>query len=138
MKKITAMIAVLAILLCSISACSQRTYEDGYEEGYADGYGEGFYEGRSEGYDEGYDHGYDYAQYDISIDDILAEAEHEASRYASRHGNWHPEEAWEIIEAYRNYQPFYQDGSMPTHQDYQDAINSLIYFYEYFYGRHYE
>lgn len=138
MKKITAMIAVLAILCCFLSACGQPTYEDGYEEGHADGYLEGYDEGYDEGYEEGYDHGYDYAQYDISIDDILAEAEHEASKYASREGNWHPEEAWGVIEAYHNHEPFYENGSPPSYQDYLDAINSMIYFYEYFYGGHYE
>ena len=69
-KKVIATIAVL-IVLCSLSACSVETYEDGYEDGYTDGYDEGWNEGFDDGYDErsfwsdtedsdaGYDAGYE-------------------------------------------------------------------------------
>ena len=47
------------MVLCSLSACTQETYEDGYEDGYADG----FFEGQIDGYSEGIAE----AQHDIAF-----------------------------------------------------------------------
>ena len=71
MKKFATIIAILFLVLCSLSACGKGTYEDGYEDGYDAGYevgcergydigyDDGFDEGYNEGYDEGYYEGFD-------------------------------------------------------------------------------
>ena len=119
-------------LVFSLTSCfSQESYTDdsssvdlAYDDGYYDGYDDGYYDGSEEGW------------YD-NIDEIGWFFEEEAVHYAAEHGGWHPEEAWGLIEAYQNNEPFYEDGSPPSKQDYFDAIESLIYFYEYFYGKKY-
>ena len=67
MKKLTLMIAILS-LLCSFSACTVETYEDGFEDGHKAGYEEGYEEGRSKGYHAGYklgrSTGYDAGYFD--------------------------------------------------------------------------
>ena len=62
MKKIIAMIAILAILFCSLSACGKGTFEDGYEAGYDKGLKEGYETGYDDGLNSGYDEGF-YAGY---------------------------------------------------------------------------
>ena len=111
------------------AASNSVSYQDGYDKGY----------------DSGFDEGYNYGREDDAFfnrDDNMAEIaydlEYEAVHYAVEQGGWHPEEACMIIEAYQNNEPFYKNGSPPSEQDYLDAIDSLIYFYEYFYCNMYE
>lgn len=141
MKKLIAMIT-LSLLLCSLSACTQGAYESSYQEGYSDGYSaaeiemeylleEEFLEGYDLGYEEGYwDAKQEYSDY--------WELEQEAIHYAREYSEWSPEEAWMVIEAYQNNEPFHVDGSSPSKEEYLDAIDSLIYFYDYFYSRKYK
>jgi hypothetical protein len=112
-------------------------YLEDYNDGYDEGYDEGYYEGYYEGYDEGHYDGI-YYDWEENIHEIAVELEYDAIHYAVENGGWHPEEAWMIIEAYQNNEPFYKDGSPPSKQDYFDAIDSLIYFYDYFYSARYE
>ena len=147
MKKLTTMIAMLTLALC-LSACNARSYEEGYADGYNDGYSDAEFEigclvedEFQDGYEAGYEDGYDDGSVEGWINNIEDPGRYfkeEAVHYASEHSEWHPEEAWYIIEAYHNNEPFYENGSPPSKQDYLNAIDSLIYFYEYFYGRHYE
>lgn len=124
MKRYFFVIAVIAILICGLSSCGKSDYvrdqeakeEAIYQRGYEDGYDEGYFYGYEDGYNDG--------ESDIVIEAIF---------YAKEKGGWHPEEAWMIIEAYRNKEPFYEDGSSPSKQDYYEAIDSLIYFFEFFY-----
>ena len=111
--------------------------DDSYYEGYNDVYDEGYNDGIELGYNEGHHDGI-YYDWEENIDEIGSYFEQEAVYYDKDNGGWHPEEAWEIIEAYQNNEPFYSDGSQPSKQDYMDAINSLIYFYDYFYSERYE
>lgn len=142
MKRLIAMV-IIAIVLCSFSACTQEAYETtSYADGYSDGYSEAEFELQYlldeeflYGYDCGYDDGYREAEEEYSDYGWL---EFEASHYARDHSGWNPEEAWALIEAYHNNEPFYADGSYPSKEDYLDAINSLIYFYNYFYSKEYE
>lgn len=106
-------------------------YDDSYIEGYDDGYSEGYDEGLSIGRDYGYEEGIDDGWID-NIEEPANYLEYEAVHYAIDHGGLHPEEAWMLIEAYQNNEPFYEDGSSPSEQDYIAAIDSLIYFYDYF------
>ena len=138
-------IGVLAFYIVTVaSSCNKHTVpevDDSYYEGYDDGYDDGYDCGHDDGYYEGYDRGHDDGIYDDwydNIDEIGWYFEDEAVHYAKEQGGWHPEEAWMIIEAYRNNEPFYQDGSPPSKQDYIDAIDTLIYFYDYFYSARYE
>ena len=139
MKKFAAIIAVLSLVLC-LSACGKGYYEDGYADGYADGYSDAESDMQYLIEDkclEWYDMGYDDGWVD-NIDEIGRFFEEEAVDFVRDHCEWHPEEAVGIIEAYQNNESFYEDGSHPSRQDYLDAIDSLIYFYEYFYGSYYE
>ena len=117
-------LAVVAVL--SLTACSSYgSYNDGYAEGYADGVYDGYIQG--EDYDTWYEAGYSDGRMDGSV------LEEKAIRYAREYSEWSPEEAMDVIDAYQNNQPFWQDGSSPTHEDYMEAIESLYRFYEYFY-----
>ena len=136
MKKYFAILSALAILLCCLSACVgksdyAREKEAKEEAIYQRGYDAGYEDGHWEGYDNGYDEGY----YDGERDgEWLVD---KAIFYAGEKGGWHPEEAWMIIEAYRNKEPLYGD-SIPSEQDYEDAVNSLIFFFDYFYSKNYD
>ena len=135
MKQTAAMLTVLMLVLC-LSACSKPTYEEGYEDGYSDAESDMQYlieEECLEWYDMGYDDGWV-----DNIGEIGRYFEEEAVDYVREYCEWHPEEAVCIIEAYQNNESFYEDGSPPSRQDYLDAIDSLVYFYNYFYGSYYE
>ena len=67
MKKLIAVIAVIAMALCSLSACELKPYEDDYDEGYSYGWEAGYDAGWVAGYDEGYYEGIAEAQNDIAF-----------------------------------------------------------------------
>ena len=92
-------------------------YEDSEDNSYETGYLEGFYEGYDQGFNE------------------IENAVEEAIDYAEY---FHPEEAMWIIEMYQTKVSYYPDGSLPTKEEYRQAIDSLIDFYEYFYNCKYE
>lgn len=96
-----------------------------WEDGYEAGYDEGFYDGCNAGFDE--------------MEGIVEAA----IDYVIENGGWHPgDEALPIIEMYRTKISYHPDGSLPTKEEYYEAINSLIYFYEFFeyglYERYYD
>lgn len=126
MKKIAAIIT-LVFFAISLSACGLKPYESDYDEGYEYGYEYGY----ERGYESGFEDGYSEGQMDGSA------IEYEGIYYAVDNSGWSPEEAMIIIDAYQNGKPFWGDGSLPSHKDYLDAINSLIYFYDYFYSAKY-
>jgi hypothetical protein len=142
MKKLTALFAIL-IVLCFLSSCAYETYEDGYADGYSDGYFDAETEMQYQleeefldGYDWGYEEGYWEAEKEYSDYGWLLEFD--AMHYAREQTGWQPEEAWMIIEAYQNNESYYVDGSSPSEEDYLDAIDTLIYFYDYFFSKMYE
>lgn len=99
-------------------------YENDYEEessswedGYEAGYDEGFYEGYNQGFNE--------------MENAVAEAIDYAEYF-------HPEEAMWIIEMYQTKVSYHPDGSLPTKEEYLQAIDSLVDFYEYFYNWEYQ
>lgn len=138
MKKLATIIAVIAMAICFLLSCSHKgTYEDGYSDGYDDGYSEArwkFEDDYSRGYDDGYSEGYHEAE-GYFTDEYFPEIINDAERYASVTGGWHPEEAWGIVESYLTHTP--TDDGIPSYEEYRAAVDSLICFYEYFYGRHY-
>lgn len=133
MKKHCAILSVIAILLCCLSSCGKSDYardreakeEAIYQRGYEDGYDEGYFDGSDDGWM-------------YNIEEPGRYLEEEAVDYARKQSGWTPEEAWMLIDAYQNQEPWYEDGSVPSEQDYLDAINSLIYFYDYFYSKKYD
>jgi hypothetical protein len=141
MKKWLALLSIFA-LICS-SSCSGmvHTYEEGYDDGYENGYREGRYEGYDEGefygYEEGYEDGSedDYFEWYDDLPEYARYLEDEAVHYAAENGGWHPEEAGVIIDAYINGKSVY--GSMPSKEEYREAVESLWYFYDYFYSAMY-
>ena len=149
MKRTVAILTVCVLVVCLLLSCHyEGTYDEGYSEGYDDGYSDGKFDMQSDvedgildGYDTGYHDGYcegrDYGWID-NAEEIGRYFEEEAVDYALDHSEWHPEEAWMIIEAYQNNEPLHEGGSTPSRQDYLDAIDSLIYFYDYFYSARYE
>jgi hypothetical protein len=148
MKRFIAVAVLFTLIICLLS-CS---YKGTYEEGYSDGYGDGYSDAESDmqyaieyeffdGYDTGYSHGYDEGSHDgwiENIEEIGWYFEDEAEYYALQHSGWIPEEAWMVIEAYQNNEPLPDESSVPSTQDYLAAIDSLIYFYDYFYSARYE
>ena len=138
MKRFISIIALFAFSVCLLSCSHKGSYEDGYADGYSDAKSEMQYlmeEEFLDGYDIGYDDGYRKAEEEY---DDYGWLEHEAIHYARKYSEWSPEEAMSVIEAYQNKEPFWQDGSPPSHDEYLDAIESLFRFYEYFYCAMYE
>lgn len=142
MKRFVTTLVLFALSICLLSCSQGRTYEDGYEDGYADGYSTAesdmqylMEEEFLDGYDIGYDDGYREAEDEYNDYGWL---EDEAIHYVREYSEWSPEEAMSVIEAYQNNEPFWQDGSPPSREEYLDAIESLIRFYEYFYCAMYE
>lgn len=147
-KRFLSLFVVFTVCLCFIS-CS---YSGSYDEGYADGYDEGYFDALDvmqheleleyeHGYEKGYSNGYEeYMKYGWleNIDTFGNYFGREAEHYASRAGEWHPEEAVVIIEGYRNGTFVEVCKSVPTYQNYLDAVDSLVCFYDYFYGSMYE
>ena len=139
MKKNITTLIMLMVIIFSFTSCY---YQENYKEDYYDIYNNGY----NEGYDDGYDIGREDGYYDgvedgwqDNIDEIGWWFEGNAIRYARERssGGWVPEEAWGIIEAYQNNEPLY-DNEIPSEQEYHEAVDSLICFYEYFYGKHYQ
>ena len=142
MKRFVTTLVLFALSICLLSCSQGRTYEDGYEDGYADGYSTAesdmqylMEEEFLDGYDIGYDDGYREAEDEYNDYGWL---EDEAIHYVREYSEGSPEEAMSVIEAYQNNEPFWQDGSPPSREEYLDAIESLIRFYEYFYCAMYE
>ena len=142
MKRFIAIIVFFTFAISLLSCSYKGSYEDGYADGYCDGYSDAESEVQYlmeeeflDGYDAGYDDGYWEAEDEYNDYGWL---EDEAIHYARKYSEWSPEEAMWVIEAYQNIEPFWQDGSPPSHEEYLDAIESLIRFYEYFYSAMYE
>ena len=142
MKRFISILAFFTFAVCMLSCSYKGNYEDGYANGYIDGYSDAESEMQYlleeeflDGYDIGYDDGYWEAEHEYNYYGWL---EDEAVHYARKYSEWSPEEAMWVIEAYQNKEPFWQDGSPPSHEEYLDAIESLIRFYEYFYCAMYE
>ena len=144
MKKLATIIAMLILVLCYLSACGKGTYEDGYADGYSDAEAKMEYLMEDEffdSYDNGYDDGYFEGSREGWIDHLEKPGrylEEEAVHYARQYSEWHPEEALAIIYSYQNGEPLYDDGVLPSHEEYLEAIESLCRFYEYFYCAIYE
>lgn len=141
MKKFITTLAIIALTAGLLLSCdSKNTYDDGFEDGYEEGYWDAsieFEDKYSRGYEDGYSEGYwigskDHYDEAHGIYEIIQDAEH----YAVITGGLHPEEAWAIVDAYLNQKPL--GDEMPRYDEYITAADSLICFYEYFYGRHYE
>lgn len=118
---------LIALLACGLCACGSHTnynqeIEDAYLEGIVIGEGEGYEYGYDEGYAEGYDDGRDDG-WNEAVRYVQSEAEH----YARECDYWTPEEAFWIIDDYLN------GVEGVTEEDYIAAVQTLCYFYEYFY-----
>ena len=147
MKRFIAIAALFTLVICLLSCSYEGTYDEGYSEGYDDGYSDAKFEMEylieeySDRYDIGYDDGYWEGSREGWIDHLEEPGryfEDEAVHYARKYSEWHPEEAWMIIEAYHNNEPLPEESAVPSEQDYLEAIDSLIYFYDYFYSARYE
>lgn len=148
---------------CADDYAVQSAYDKGYDIGYDNGHADGYYEGENYGYSRGFENGVEEGRYDEqeaheceysywdlenAFDDgyryaiencfddsdlmwkICEAAEHSAADFSE----WHPEEALDIIECYRLQEPFWEDGSAPSHEDYESAVDCLVEFYHYFYS----
>ena len=134
MKKFATVSALFILSIFFLLSCGQeKTYDDGFEDGYDMGYFDAsvnFENDYARGYEEGLRDGHHDAE------EYFPEIIHDAEHYAAITGGWHPEEAWGIVEAYLTNMPMDDDG-IPSYDEYLAAVDSLICFYEYFYGRHY-
>lgn len=156
-KRYLLYIGIAALVALYIIFGISDMYGDSYDRGYIDGFSkaeaDGQYYAEQEykiGYEEGYSDGLN-AHSEDSYSDFDADAYwaeykvyaanhfgHEAESYASIESEWHPEEALMIIECYENNEYSEECGSVPTKQDFLDAVYSLMCFYDYFYGSRYE
>ena len=156
MKRVFSLLVSLFLLSSILSSCSStKSYNNGYIDGYSAGYSkassettyitkdyyDGYDSGHSDGFGEGYDDGYDDGYYN-GFEDSFTEHGYSllerAEQYAAENSQWHPIEAWDLINCYRNSEPFYADGSSPSKDDYEDAIDSLVCFYGYFCSAEFE
>ena len=71
--------------------------------------------------------------YEIINSEAFYIIKEEAERYASGEYGWSPEEACEVIICYLNREKYFD--SVPTEEDYLDAVGTLIAFYDYFYNK---
>lgn len=130
-------VTYILLLLCislAVSSCGsvskkevQEIKESAWSEGFDDGYHMGYYDAEAEL--DGYD---DEHLTTVLIDETVMAA----CRYAAS-GDIDPMEARYIIECYQKQQPYYDNGSLPTWQDYNTAVNVLVDFYCYFENREY-
>lgn len=135
MKKKIALLCLLSVI--TLSACDRNGYyEEGYTAGYYDGYSQGRSDTRSE-YEDDYSRGFDdgrvegyrdgYSDYKQDIPDLVEEAEW----FASDQSGCSPMEALDIIGVYRDPDnPLYADIII-SEEEYQQAVDSLMYFYDY-------
>ena len=134
MKRIWSLLFLILFSCVCLSACSsesmytQHQYDEAYEQGYFDGM-----------QDAEADSWYsvdapDEAAYtEEQIKDSFGWMMDDAHSHAIDFGGLHPEEAWGIIEDYHNGSTeFFEDP--PTEEEYKEAVNSMIGFYEYFYS----
>lgn len=126
MKKL---IACLCLILMLSSCGGIEESKDPNLVLHESSYDEAYQEGFEEGYSFALEYEIDDYQDDINYYEYVKEA---ATEYACDNSYWHPEEAVWVIEEYRNGSSDY------TKQDYVNAIDSLIAFYEYFYNSFYE
>ena len=117
MKKfLICLCTVIFLTSCNTLPSSNNSFDEGFNEGFEEGY----YEGYNEGFDE--------------ISNVI----YEARSYAADNGGWHSDEAMSVIKMYQTKKSYYPDGSLPTKEEYYNAINSLIYFCEFFEYKLYE
>jgi hypothetical protein len=90
-----------------------------YDVGYDDGY--------SQGFEEGYDIGVESAM--DSLDDYKYHFVEKSIDTITDMGYCHPDDAIEIIDAYRNNKPYYSGGGKVSKEDYNQAIDALIMYY---------
>lgn len=110
----------------AIASANVSAYSDGYDDGYSDGYDVGYEEACHDIYSLG------RSEYDEGFSDAIIGAE----EYASENSEWNPEKALEVIEAYNSQTPLL-DGKAPSQTEYEEAVSTLWYFCEYFYGVHF-
>lgn len=130
------------------TASENRNYYDGYDTGFNEGYSRGCDDGYILGYDEGFDaitsakesaEHYAFQKSGLSPDealDIIGNYDFTKSSFES--GERTSSEAYSDFEAYRNYLEEKYGESAPAEEDYNAAVQSLFYFYEYYYERNYE
>lgn len=136
-KLICVVLVCSSILLFScekIEDYERPLYQAGFDKGYGLGYDDGRFDGEQSGYDEGYNDGFRDGQ-DESMSRFEDYILSEAAGYAIREGGWHPEEAMCIIEAYEAGESY--GDTVVTQNEYEEAVASLMAFYEYFYNKMY-
>ena len=159
-KYIGKLLFIISIAFFLFTACGSSesaldaARNEGYQSGYDDGYSDGFYDGHDDrdsstyndsyynGYEAGKSDSYDSAYYDGYYDgyddcyrDFCTIIYDDAENYSCESG-CHPEDALAIIDSYEG-RTTYWEGPLPTEEEYHDAIESLYYFYEYFYGEYF-
>lgn len=120
---------ILSIIFISFSSCSgysakeiQEIRDDSWDKGFDAGYSEGYSDGM-DAHSNFWDDPGDYSD----IEDIVSEA----YGYAAI-GDIDPMEAWYIIDCYQNKEAYYDNGALPTKDDYDTAAAVLLNFYCYF------
>ena len=121
------LIVFLALLL---TGCyySQEEYDQAIEDAYYEGYDEGYFAGYIDSdvlngdydYDSGYHDGYSYAfsQFEAIFEDIFFDAE----------GYAREKTGWSVYEAWNNILMYWDDPSSLSKSDYEDSIETLVYF----------
>lgn len=122
-------IIIFSCMCFSLSSCSgysakeiQEIRDDSWDKGFDAGYSEGYSDGM-DAHSNFWDDPGDYSD----IEDIVSEA----YGYAAI-GDIDPMEAWYIIDCYQNKEAYYDNGALPTKDDYDTAAAVLLNFYCYF------
>lgn len=132
MKNVSAVIIALTFIFALVGCSSVSEYDEGYAQGYNDGYEVGYTAGSDDGYIEGYNEAAEYYEFnsDRDYDDSpgfeLWEVEEKASWYAHERSGLSAYEAAQIVGIYLD------GGNDFTHEEYLQALESLMYFYYYF------
>jgi hypothetical protein len=132
MKNIAYALIALTILMILSGCSSISEYDEGYGQGYEDGRSIGYSVGFDDGYIEGYNEAEEYYEfrpsrdYDDNSGLELWEVEEEASLYAYEKSGLSAYEAAQIVGIYLD------GGNDFTHEEYLQALESLMYFYYYF------
>lgn len=132
MRKLASLIIAVTFVFALVGCFSASEYDEEYDQGYEAGYKVGYTAGSEDGYIEGYNEAEEYyefrpsREYDDGPGVELWEVEEEASWYAYEKSGLSAYEAAQIVGTYLD------GGNDFTHEEYLQAVESLMYFYYYF------
>lgn len=98
-----------------------------FSDDYAEAYESGYDDGLSVGYDRGAEEGWqdNFAQVELAVQE-------QAESYARDQNDLDCEQAMWFVDAYLDQEPL--DGALPTREEFETGVSSLLDFYDFFYS----